>query len=92
MPAADMKHGLHQKLGTLTPQRSEGDLLGVAEEPGGLVVQGIGAVVEGSDPQRDRQLPALGPEFAAGGRGMHGGKLARRGSGTTPLPFFRLDR
>jgi hypothetical protein len=60
VPAGDVEHRLHKELGLVLPDLGEGDVLGMTEKPGGLVIERGGAVLQGTDPEGHRQASALG--------------------------------
>lgn len=64
-PAPDVKQGVDQQVARPGPQVTKGDVFGVAQEPGGLVVAGGRALVQGTDAQGNRDAKALGTESAA---------------------------
>jgi hypothetical protein len=66
IPAGHVEHRVDIQLTLVLPEIVEGDPLGMADEPGGLVVQGSGALFQGADPERDRYCAALGAESPAG--------------------------
>jgi hypothetical protein len=63
--ARDMEHRLDVELARILPDLGEGDVLGMAEKPGRLVVERRGSVLEWADPEGHRQASALGAQPAA---------------------------
>ncbi len=66
-----VKDGLHVEIALPLPEPAERDVLGMAEQPGGLVIQRVHPFLEGADPECDRQCPALRPHGFAGRRILH---------------------
>jgi hypothetical protein len=78
-PAGDMNGRLHVDVLAVIPQLPELDSLGMAQQPGGLMVQGVAAVFKATDPKGHPERSALS---------AHG--LAGRGDGQErELAYFR---
>jgi hypothetical protein len=65
MPAPDVEHRVDQQVSRRPLEPSERDMLYVAEQPGRLVIERLGRLLERANPERDRQLLALGTEALA---------------------------
>jgi hypothetical protein len=77
--AGDVERGINVKLTLIFPDVIEADVLGVTNEPGGLVIQGGVPLFERTHPKDDRYRLALRTESVTGwGRGSLG-------------PGFRFD-
>jgi hypothetical protein len=62
----------------------EGDVLGMADQPGGLVIAASGSIIEGGDPEENVQRVAVGAHGAAGrcgwgNKGRHPAKIPGAG-------------
>lgn len=79
VPAPDMEHRVDQEVAVPGPQVTEADVLGVPQQPGGLMIAAGGPLVQGADAKGDRDAEALGSESAACRSWMHAGNL-------TPAP------
>lgn len=71
VPAADMKCGVHEKGDTLATKIPKTDTVRVTEQPGRLVVDGVGSLLQSPDPERDRHLLAVVAEGGTGWGLMH---------------------
>jgi hypothetical protein len=67
--AGNMKHGVDVEISLAGPQLQKRDLVGVAEQPGGLMVERRPALVEPADAQQYPQAPTIRPQAAARWRG-----------------------
>jgi len=67
--ARDMEHRLDVEIPLAFPQLQEIDVLGVPEQPGGFVVERLGAFFQLADAQGDAEALALSTEAAAGRNG-----------------------
>lgn len=73
VPAGYMEHGVDIQLPLAGPDGTKRDSLGMAEQPGGLVVQGGLALLERTDPQEDGERLAVASHGSAVWRWMlHG--------------------
>jgi hypothetical protein len=68
-----MEPGVDEQLPLSNMESAEVHPVGVAQEPGGFVVQRLRAIFQLADPERDIEEPALLAERLAGGRCGHGG-------------------
>lgn len=66
MTTGHMQRGFGKEALLLPPHPPEGDVLGVAQEPGGLVVEAGHAILESSDAKGHAESSALGAEGGAG--------------------------
>ena len=69
IPAADVKDGIHVKLAFVLPNLRKGYVLGVADEPGGLMIKRGRSVFQRSDTKGDWEAATLGAQSTAGGDG-----------------------
>lgn len=83
--AGDGQIGGAPKLGPVPDQRPKINPFGVAKEPGGLVVGGLGPAVEAGAPERHLEPVALGADPAAGRGIRHWRNLGPGSGGTSPL-------
>jgi hypothetical protein len=54
-----MEHGVYVQLSLVLPDVIEADVLGVPDQPGGLMIQGGVSLLESTHPKNDRHSPAL---------------------------------
>ena len=57
--AGELEGGLDVEIALAHPQLVKGDASGMAEQPGGLVIERRDAVLERSDTEGDPECPAL---------------------------------
>jgi hypothetical protein len=95
--AGHVKDRLDVEISLAPPEITEGDVLGVPQQPGGLVVQRLVAFLQGADAEGYAQGAALGAELATGKIGGGDGQGAGWGRGDHRsiviiglLPGFRL--
>jgi hypothetical protein len=67
-----VKDGIRVQLALTRPQVVEGDTLGMAQEPRGLVVERRPPFVEPADPEQYAQADAMGTQVRARRRGPAG--------------------
>jgi hypothetical protein len=79
IPTWDVQHRLDVELAPVFPDLGKGDVLGMAEKPGGLMVQGGVSLLERADPKGHGQAPALGTQLAAWRHGEAGGGAGLNG-------------
>ena len=65
--AADVKGGIHVKLAFVLPDLRKGYVLGMANEPGGLMIERGRSVFQRSDTKGDREAATLGAQGTTGG-------------------------
>jgi hypothetical protein len=82
---ANVEDGIDEQIEVLGAEVSETDVLGVPQQPGGLVIGGARALLQGADPERHRDFLALRAKGGAGRGGVHCGNLVARG----PSPPFK---
>jgi hypothetical protein len=78
--AGNVEHGLDVQVALALPQLEKVDVLGVTQQPGGLVIEGIGTLLQLAHAQGDTEALALGAETPAGWG-------ARRRDGRASAPF-----
>src|SRR6476660_7591580 len=72
IPAGHVEYRVGVKVALVGPEGPESDLLGVTQQPGGLVVQRSPSLVEPADPQQHTEAHTLGAQPLAGRRGTPG--------------------
>ena len=65
--ATDVKGGIHVQLAFVLPDLRKCYVLGMPDEPGGLMIEGGCTVFQRADAQGDREAATLGAEGTAGG-------------------------
>jgi len=78
--AGHVKHGVGVEVAVPLPQVAEGDVLGMAQQPGAFVIERRRSLVEATNAQQHAQAPTVRAEAGAGGHLSTMG-LASLGSG-----------
>jgi hypothetical protein len=82
VPARHVEHRVRVELLAVVPELVEGDPLGMADQPGSLMVQRRSALFQGADSQCHRHRTALAAEAPAG-RNVRLGRLAEDRKGNS---------